>query len=148
MLWQQPNPNCLEQRWPSWGFNLSSESPIKFNRVFAKGIESQAHSSQTEKSRMKEDKHKNLYSWDEISERNTHGSKRLLIRFINSSHLLVWLRKIVHYHNVQVLLKVVNKYVCRGVRPFGVSLLIAGYDDHCPQLYQVLNTFTHQFNLL
>ncbi|CAK9874727.1 unnamed protein product [Sphagnum jensenii] len=25
----------------------------------------------------------------------------------------------------------------RGVRPFGVSLLVAGYDDHCPQLYQI-----------
>jgi len=24
-----------------------------------------------------------------------------------------------------------------GVRPFGVSLLIAGYDDNGPQLYQV-----------
>jgi hypothetical protein len=26
---------------------------------------------------------------------------------------------------------------CSGVRPFGVSLLIAGYDDNGPQLYQV-----------
>ena len=24
-----------------------------------------------------------------------------------------------------------------GVRPFGVSLLMAGYDDHGPQLYQI-----------
>lgn len=27
--------------------------------------------------------------------------------------------------------------VCRGVRPFGVSLLLAGFDDNGPQLYQV-----------
>ncbi|CAM6090124.1 unnamed protein product [Calypogeia fissa] len=26
---------------------------------------------------------------------------------------------------------------CKGVRPFGVSLLVAGYDDNGPQLYQV-----------
>lgn len=26
---------------------------------------------------------------------------------------------------------------CSGVRPFGVSLLVAGYDDNGPQLYQV-----------
>jgi 20S proteasome alpha/beta subunit len=26
---------------------------------------------------------------------------------------------------------------CSGVRPFGVSLLCAGYDDDGPQLYQV-----------
>lgn len=29
--------------------------------------------------------------------------------------------------------------VCSGVRPFGVSLLVAGYDDKGPQLYQVCN---------
>ena len=29
-------------------------------------------------------------------------------------------------------------FFCSGVRPFGVSLLIAGWDDvHGPQLYQV-----------
>lgn len=27
--------------------------------------------------------------------------------------------------------------IVSGVRPFGVSLLIAGYDDQGPQLYQV-----------
>lgn len=27
--------------------------------------------------------------------------------------------------------------IIRGVRPFGVSLLLAGYDDNGPQLYQV-----------
>ena len=27
-----------------------------------------------------------------------------------------------------------------GVRPFGVSLLVAGYDDKGPQLYQVCTT--------
>ncbi|KAF7030628.1 hypothetical protein CFC21_042134 [Triticum aestivum] len=30
-----------------------------------------------------------------------------------------------------------NLVCCSGVRPFGVSLLIAGYDDNGPQLYQV-----------
>jgi hypothetical protein len=30
-----------------------------------------------------------------------------------------------------------NLTCCSGVRPFGVSLLIAGYDDNGPQLYQV-----------
>lgn len=29
--------------------------------------------------------------------------------------------------------------LCSGVRPFGVSLLVAGYDDKGPQLYQVRN---------
>lgn len=27
--------------------------------------------------------------------------------------------------------------LCSGVRPFGVSLFVAGYDDDGPQLYQV-----------
>ena len=28
-------------------------------------------------------------------------------------------------------------FPCSGVRPFGVSLLVAGFDDKGPQLYQV-----------
>lgn len=28
-------------------------------------------------------------------------------------------------------------FLCSGVRPFGVSLLVAGFDDKGPQLYQV-----------
>lgn len=31
-------------------------------------------------------------------------------------------------------------FSCSGVRPFGVSLLVAGYDDKGPQLYQVSYT--------
>ncbi|CAD6254568.1 unnamed protein product [Miscanthus lutarioriparius] len=33
--------------------------------------------------------------------------------------------------------KITGIYTICGVRPFGVSLLIAGYDDNGPQLYQV-----------
>jgi hypothetical protein len=32
-------------------------------------------------------------------------------------------------------------WMCRGVRPFGVSLLVAGFDDNGPQLYQVQSFF-------
>ncbi|CAM6046546.1 unnamed protein product, partial [Sphagnum compactum] len=39
----------------------------------------------------------------------------------------------IHKHDSQRL----NYPVMVGVRPFGVSLLVAGYDDHCPQLYQI-----------
>lgn len=30
-----------------------------------------------------------------------------------------------------------SPFLCSGVRPFGVSLLVAGFDDSGPQLYQV-----------
>lgn len=36
-----------------------------------------------------------------------------------------------------LFLKFVTSLVNSGVRPFGVSLLVAGYDDKGPQLYQV-----------
>ena len=42
--------------------------------------------------------------------------------------------------------------VCSGVRPYGVSLLVAGFDEQGPQLYQVRppslwpNTFALELN--
>ncbi|XP_066311113.1 proteasome subunit alpha type-2-like [Miscanthus floridulus] len=39
--------------------------------------------------------------------------------------------------------KITGIYTICGVRPFGVSLLIAGYDDNGPQLYQ--DVYLHNF---
>jgi 20S proteasome alpha/beta subunit len=40
-----------------------------------------------------------------------------------------------------LLLPLLRRLLCSaetgGVRPFGVSLLLAGYDDNGPQLYQI-----------
>lgn len=36
--------------------------------------------------------------------------------------------------------------MCSGVRPFGVSLLVAGYDDNGPQLYQVSSRLFHKLS--
>jgi hypothetical protein len=40
-----------------------------------------------------------------------------------------------------------DRVCCSGVRPFGVSLLIAGYDDNGPQLYQVWTEIQNRFLL-
>ena len=43
----------------------------------------------------------------------------------------------VESNRVSIVLRMLLRCCARGVRPFGVSLLAAGYDDEGPHLYQI-----------
>ena len=67
-----------------------------------------------------------------------HDHSVIGLLLFNCSHKLTsWYILIVIYNILKLWLTAATMSLCSGVRPFGVSLLVAGYDDNGPQLYQV-----------